>query len=116
MVSVPSCLRVPRYLGVHSLTLGEEHSLDDGKLKIWTGAAAHDDPAADAATQLLQEQQRHRAATGGGLETRSDQVFYSTPASGTRVLGGPFLRAALRSEADDATACVLHVWLAGGSN
>ena len=43
MVSVPSCLRVPRYLGVHSLTLGEELSLDDGKLKIWTGAAAHDE-------------------------------------------------------------------------
>lgn len=99
-----ACLRVPTFLGVHTLALSEELTLDGGALRVWTGAAEHHDPTADSATQLLAEQQRYRrsqppsrsqllqaggAFGGGSLEARADQVFCSPPASGHRVLGGP---------------------------
>ena len=112
----PSCLRVPTFLGVHTLALSEELRLDNGALRLWTGAASHDDPTADAAAQLLQEQRRHRSGllgSGGGanpLDARSDDLFSSTPASGNRVLGGPYLRAALRDDGETN----MHVWLSGG--
>ena len=129
-----ACLRVPTFLGVHTLALSEELTLDGGALRVWTGAAEHHDPAADSATQLLAEQQRHSQSQplsrsqllqgggafggGGALEARADQVFCSPPASGHRVLGGPFLRAALPSfdsaSANTAAAGLLHVWLAAG--
>ena len=128
-----ACLRVPTFLGVHTLALSEELTLDGGALRVWTGAAEHHDPTADSATQLLAEQQRHSqsqplsrsqllqggdAFGGGALEARADQVFCSPPASGHRVLGGPFLRVALPSfdsaSADTAAAGLLHVWLAAG--
>ena len=99
-----ACLRVPTFLGVHTLALSEELTLDGGALRVWTGAAEHHDPTADSATQLLAEQQRYRrsqppsrsqlqqaggAFGDGSLEARADQVFCSPPASGRRVLGGP---------------------------
>ena len=133
MPPTEACLRVPTFLGVHTLALSEELTLDGGALRVWTGAAEHHDPTADSATQLLAEQQRYRrsqppsrsqlqqaggAFGGGSLEARADQVFCSPPASGRRVLGGPFLRAALPSfdsaSADSAAAGLLHVWLAAG--
>ena len=129
-----ACLRVPTFLGVHTLALSEELVLDGGALRVWTGAAEHHDPTADSATQLLAEQQRHSQSQplsrsqllqggvggalgggglgGGALEARADQVFCSPPASGHRVLGGPFLRAALPSfdsaSADTAAAGLLQ--------
>ena len=95
---------MPTFLGVHTLALSEELTLDGGALRVWTGAAEHHDPTADSATQLLAEQQRYRrsqppsrsqlqqaggAFGDGSLEARADQVFCSPPASGRRVLGGP---------------------------
>ena len=133
MPPTEACLRVPTFLGVHTLALSEELTLDGGALRVWTGAAEHHDPTADSATQLLAEQQRYRrsqppsrsqlqqaggAFGDGSLEARADQVFCSPPASGRRILGGPFLRAALPSfdsaSADSAAAGLLHVWLAAG--
>lgn len=112
----PTCLRVPTFLGVHTLALSEELKLDNGALRLWTGAASHDDPTADAAAQLLQEQQRYRSGLIGKggtnpLDARSEDLFSSTPASGNRVLGGPYLRAALRDDSETN----MHVWLSGGS-
>ena len=110
MAAPEACLRVPTFLGVHTLALSEELTLDGGALRVWTGAAEHHDPTADSATQLLAEQQRYRrsqppsrsqpasrsqlqqaggAFGDGSLEARADQVFCSPPASGRRVLGGP---------------------------
>ena len=97
------------------MTLGEELSLDKGALVVWTGAAAHDDQAA----QLLGQQLRQRREEA--LDKRADQIFSQVPnASGSRVVGGPFLRAALRPESDAAASArsrgradeqPLHVWL-----
>jgi len=104
MPPTEACLLVPTFLGVHTLALSEELTLDGGALRVWTGAAEHHDPTADSATQLLAEQQRYRrsqppsrsqlqqaggAFGDGSLEARADQVFCSPPASGRRVLGGP---------------------------
>ena len=110
-----SCLRVPTFLGVHTLALSEELTLDGGALRVWTGAASHHDPSADAATQLLAEQQRYRQdVQSSALETRAEQIFCSPPASGNRSLGGPFLRAALRSFdstcSHSTSGSLLHVW------
>ena len=109
-----SCLRVPTFLGVHTLALSEELTLDGGALRVWTGAASHHDPTADAATQLLAEQQYRQGVQSSALETRAEQIFFSPPASGNRSLGGPFLRAALRSFDSTCPGNLLHVWLEGG--
>ena len=41
---------LPTFLGVHTLALSEELTLDGGALRVWTGAAEHHDPTADSAT------------------------------------------------------------------
>ena len=64
MPPTTACLRVPTFLGVHTLALSEELTLDGGALRVWTGAAEHHDPTADSATQLLAEP---RQALLGGL-------------------------------------------------
>jgi len=97
-VEIAPCLRAPNFLGTHHLCLGEELPLDDGALRIRTGAAMHDDSTVAA---FLQQQQ----LVGDG----------PTPgASGSRLLGGTFLRAALSSSTSDGAsqdAPALHVWL-----
>ena len=63
------CLRVPEFLGVHTIALGEELALDAGALLLVTGAAAHNDQGA----QLLSEQLQERLQQGG-LDGSADHV------------------------------------------
>ena len=97
------CLLVPDFLGCHLLgSIGEELLLDGGRLRVWSGAAMHNDQAA----ALLQAEARAKLKEKvGGIEGTADHVFSVAGASGHRLLGGPFLRAAAGDE-------LLHVWLA----
>ena len=46
-LGVEPCLLAPDYLGVHQIaSLGEELSLHDGRLRVWCGAALHNDHTA----------------------------------------------------------------------
>ena len=101
--SSPSpCLLAPEFLGCHTLaTLGDVLSLDGGRLRVWSGAAVHNDQAA----MLVEAQNRaRRAAAASGLAESADQLFSAVSASGSRLLGGPFLRC----ETGDKQ---IHVWL-----
>lgn len=103
-----ACLRVPAFLGVHSIALGEELALDDGALRLVVGAAHHDDQAAQLRAELLHERRAH-----GGLEASAHDILGLPSASGSRVLGGAFLRVTLHDAAADASACrpYVHLWL-----
>lgn len=99
------CLLAPDYLGCHQISsIGEELLLDGGRLRVWSGAAVHNDQAA----AFLQAEARARQkalGAGAGLESKADTLFSVADASGSRVLGGAFLRAAYGDQ-------LLHVWLA----
>ena len=98
----PECLLVPEFLGCHVIaSLGEELSLDSGQLRVWCGAALHNDHAA----AMLEAQARARQ-NGANIEDRADRVFIAAGASGSRLIGAPYLRAAVGDEPP------LHVWLA----
>ena len=101
------CLRAPAFLGVHTITLNQTTHIDGGGLRLWAGAAHHDEPTTDAAAELLRElEQRYASqALGDGLAERAERVS-SVGASGSRRIGGPFLRAALGASDD-----FKHVWL-----
>ena len=101
------CRRAPEFLGVHTITLNQTTHIDGGGLRLWAGAAHHDDPTTDAAAELLRElEQRYASqALGDGLAERAERVS-SVGASGSRRIGGPFLRAALGASDD-----FKHVWL-----
>ena len=97
----------PAVLGVHTITLNQTTTIDGGGLRLWAGAAHHDDPTTDAAAELLRElEQRYASqALGDGLAERAERVS-SVGASGSRRIGGPFLRAALGTSDD-----FKHVWI-----
>ena len=91
-----SCLQAPLFLGVHVLGLGEEIQLDGGALIVRTDAAVHSDPGAE----ILRS---------AGSKTLEQRTTGPTPAmSGSRVLSGAFLRAAVTV---DSSQPPLHVWL-----
>lgn len=89
----PACLRAPEFFGVHTISLGEEKLLDGGRLRVWSGAAVHND---------LVSAMRQSAAV-------SEKNSISSPGASGNVLSGPFLRAAFT--ADDGNEKLLHVWL-----
>lgn len=93
----PPCLLAPTFLGVHTLSLGVDLLLDNGALLLRTGAALHGDSTGD----VLQ---------GFKAQFLADRVDGpAPPSSGTRVLGGAFLRAALQPATSESAA--LHIWL-----
>jgi len=92
----PPCLLAPTFLGVHTLSLGVDLLLDNGALLLRTGAALHGDSTGD----VLQ---------GFKAQFLADRVDGpAPPSSGTRVLGGAFLRAALQPATSESA---LHIWL-----
>ena len=93
-----SCLRAPGFLGVHTLALGQELSLDAGVLVMWSGAAAHDDQS----TRAL-------GGCGTGLAIGTERPF-SSAASGSRKVSGPFVRAVMRGATTNVPR-PLHLWL-----
>ena len=97
-----SCLLTPDFLGCHLIaSLGEELSLDGGRLRVWCGAALHNDHAAAA---IIEAQVRARQK--GAIEEKADTLFASAGASGSRLISVPYLRAAINGKPP------LHVWLA----
>ncbi|KAL1522033.1 hypothetical protein AB1Y20_021678 [Prymnesium parvum] len=97
------CLAAPLFLGVHTLNLAEELRLDGGALHIVTGAAAHNDVAA----QL----QHDRAQPQRGIDHSTAGPVFSLPsANGSRRIGGCFLRATLGGTAAP-DAPFTHLWL-----
>ena len=95
------CLRAPLFLGVHTLSLKQELTLDGGRLRLWAGAAHHGAPTEDSAAELLR-----------GFEREYSKPCLTPHASGSRQIGGPFLRAQQLGEAapDDFE----HIWLEVG--
>ena len=104
-LGVEPCLLTPDFLGCHLIaSLGDELALHGGKLRIWCGAALHNDHA--AAMLEAQARARQKGNVIGAVEDRADRVFSSTGASGSRLLGAPYLKAQVGDEPP------LHVWLA----
>lgn len=101
-----SWMLAPEYLGTHTVAMNEEEiSLDKGALKLWCGAAMHNDVL--AAEIEAKRRAKSAGGCGGGLDGRPEEVFSVASASGSRLIGGPFLRARAATVPD----ALLHVWL-----
>lgn len=111
IVAAPSCLRAPEFLGTHRLALGEVQELDGGRLRVWTGAALHNDPSAEAMRQYS------ATVPAAALDDRADGLL-GAGASGGRQLSGAFLRVQKVTPGDAGTEeapASLHIWLSPGA-